>query len=153
MREIIVIADTSCLISLTKIEAIHFLKELYAEVYVTEEVAFEFGETLPEWVLIRKVKDRTNQQILSTFLDIGEASAIALAFEFDNVLLVLDDLKGRKEAEKLGFKITGTLGVLFRAKTSGLIKEIKPLIEHLKLAGFRVSSNVVDEILKKSKEL
>jgi len=75
MREIIVIADTSCLISLTKIEAIHLLKELYAEVYVTEEVAFEFGEALPEWVLIRKVKDLTNQHILSTFLDIGRAKA------------------------------------------------------------------------------
>jgi len=34
MPDITVIADTSCLIALTKIEALELLKELYKEVYI-----------------------------------------------------------------------------------------------------------------------
>lgn len=127
MPDTIVIADTSCLISLTRIEAIHLLKELYQEIHITREVAVEYGETLPDWINVHTVSDHKYQRILSSFLDVGEASAIALAFELDNVLLVLDDLKGRKEAEKLGFRITGTLGILYKAKQFALIKKGKAI--------------------------
>jgi predicted nucleic acid-binding protein len=43
------------LIALSKIEGIELLKELYQEVYITEEIALEFGETLPEWIRIESV--------------------------------------------------------------------------------------------------
>jgi predicted nucleic acid-binding protein len=153
MPNIIVIADTSCLIALSKIEAIELLKELYEEVYITEEIALEFGESLPEWVRIENVKNKKYQQLLDLYLDLGEASAIALALEKIDVLLILDDLKGRKEAEKLGFRITGTLGILFKAKRVGLITELKSYIEKLKAVGFRLSSKIEEDILRKSNEI
>ncbi|HPF94235.1 MAG TPA: DUF3368 domain-containing protein [Tenuifilaceae bacterium] len=152
MPKITVIADTSCLIAFSKIEAIELLKKLYGEVYVTEEIALEFGESLPEWIRIESVKNKKYQQLLDLYLDLGEASAIALALEKVDVLLVLDDLKGRKEAEKLGFRITGTLGILFKAKKNGLISELKCYIEKLKAVGFRLSSKIEEEILRKSNE-
>jgi len=136
MPEKIVIADTSCLIALTNIEAINILKELYQEIFIK----------------IEKVKNEKYKKLLDQVLDPGEASAIALALDCDNVLLVLDDLKGRKEAEKLGFKITGTLGVLFKAKQLGIISEIKAYLEKLKNVGFRISEKIETEILKKSNE-
>ena len=86
MPNIIVIADTSCLIALSKIEAIELLKELYEEVYITEEIALEFGESLPGWVRIENVKNKKYQQLLDLYLDLGEASAIALALEKVDVL-------------------------------------------------------------------
>ena len=153
MPSIIVIADTSCLIALSKIEAIELLKELYEEIYITEEIALEFGESLPEWIIIENVKNKTYQQLLDIYLDLGEASAIALALEKVDVLLILDDLKGRKEAAKLGFRITGTLGILFKAKKVGLIPELKFYIEKLKAAGFRLSSKIENEILRRSNEI
>jgi predicted nucleic acid-binding protein len=64
MLNITVIADTSCLIALSKIEAIELLKELYEEVFITEEIAFEFGEKLPEWIKIDNVKNKKYQQLL-----------------------------------------------------------------------------------------
>jgi len=152
MREIIVIADTSCLIVLSKIEAIDLLEKLYHEVFITEEIAKEFGDGLPLWIKIEKVKNQKYQQLLDLYLDPGEASAIALALDLENVLLILDDLKGRKEAERLGLTFTGTLGVLFKAKKEGLIKELKPYIENLKVVGFRISPNIEEEILKRSEE-
>lgn len=153
MPDIIVIADTSCLIALTKIQALGFLEKLYREIYVTQEIAIEFSEKLPVWIKVESVRNKKYQQLLDLFLDKGEASAIALALEFDNVLLILDDLKGRKEAEKLGLKITGTLGVLMKAKHSGLIQELRPYIEELKTAGFRISPIVEKEILRRSDEV
>ena len=153
MPNITVIADTSYLIALSKIEAIELLNELYEEIYITDEIALEFGESLPEWVIIENVKNKKYQQLLDLYLDLGEASAIALALEKVDVLLILDDLKGRKEAEKLGFRITGTLGILFKAKREGLITELKSYIEKLKAVGFRISPKIEEDILIKSKEI
>lgn len=152
MPERIVIADTSCLIALTNIEAINVLKELYREIFITEEILNEFGDPVPEWIKIERVKNDNYRKLLVQVLDPGEASAIALALDFDNVLLILDDLKGRKEAEKLGFKITGTLGVLYKAKQQGIINELKAYLEKLKNVGFRISENIEKEILKRSNE-
>jgi len=152
MHERIVIADTSCLIALTNIEAIDILKELYQGVSITEEILNEFGEAVPNWIKIEKVKNENYKKLLEQLLDSGEASAIALALEYNNVLLVLDDLKGRKEAERLGFKITGTLGILFKAKQEGIIKELKLYLERLKHVGFRISEKIENEILKRSNE-
>lgn len=152
MPDIIVIADTSCLIALTRIQALGFLEKLYREIYISREIALEFNEKLPEWIIVESFRNKKYQQLLDLFLDTGEASAIALALEFDNVLLILDDLKGRKEAEKLGLKITGTLGVLIKAKHSGLIQELKPYLESLKIAGFRIPPIVENEILRRSNE-
>ena len=149
MREVVVIADTSCLISLSRIEALAVLKDLYSEIYITREIANEYGEDLPEWITVREVTDLHNQQILSGILDDGEASAIALAYQYEKTLLILDDLKGRKEAVRLGFRITGTLGVLSKAHRIGLIPELSPYIDKLKEAGFRISPQILHELLTK----
>ena len=153
MPNTIVITDTSCLIALTKIKVLHLLRELYQHVIITEEVYAEFGEPLPEWIEVRQASNKTYQQLLESTLDKGEASAIALAIELENVLLVIDDLKGRKEAERLGIKITGTLGILFRAKQSGSLTALKPYLEELQASDFRIATEVVEKLLRESGEV
>ena len=148
MPEITVIADTSCLIALTNINALDLLKNLYTEVIVSEEIALEYGEPLPSWIKVETVKNLKYLQLLENLLDRGEASAIAIALDLEHVLLILDDLKARKIAEKLGFKITGTLGILIKARKSGLINQVRPYLEKLQTAGFRISTAIEDELLK-----
>ncbi len=92
------------------------------------------------------------QKVLSFILDAGEASAIALAYNYEEVVLILDDLKARKEATKLGFKITGTLGVLFKLKQEGLIKSLKNEISNLNRVGFRISPKIIEELLRNAGE-
>lgn len=65
MRETIVVADTSCLIALSKIEAIDLLEKLYQEVYITEEIAKEFGDTLSPWIKIERVKIKNTNSYLT----------------------------------------------------------------------------------------
>ncbi len=148
----IVISDTSTLILFHKIEEFNLLQKVYGELITTPEIAEEFGEELPEWIRIQPVSDKKYQDFLETQVDHGEASAIALATEYDNVLLLLDDLKARKLATRLKFKITGTLGVINKAKQMSIIDRVKPLIDKLLLTNFRVADNIIEEILKLNKE-
>jgi predicted nucleic acid-binding protein len=148
----IVISDTSTLILFHKIDELNLLQKVYGELITTPEIAEEFGEELPGWIIIQAVSDKKYQDFLETQIDYGEASAIALATEYDDVLLLLDDLKARKLATRLKFKITGTLGVINRAKQMSLIDKVKPLIDKLLLTDFRVADNVIKEILKLNNE-
>ena len=112
----IVIADTSPLILFHKINEIDILRLVYGSLITTPEIAVEFGFELPDWITVTPVSDKKYQAILETQVDVGEASAIALATEFEDALLLLDDLKARKLATRLHLKITGTLGVIHKAK-------------------------------------
>lgn len=144
----IVISDTSTLILLHKINELDLLQKVYGEIFTTPEIASEFGEKLPDWIVLQSVKDKKYQKFLETQVDLGEASALALAAEFDDVLLLLDDLKARKLAAQLMFKTTGTLGIIHKAKQLSFILKVKPLIDKLLLTNFRISKDVVNEILR-----
>jgi predicted nucleic acid-binding protein len=148
----IVISDTSCLILLSKIDKIELLQQVYDTVFTTPEILNEFGMKLPKWIKIESVKDKKYQELLETQVDLGEASAIALASEKQNTLLLLDDLKARKLATKLKLNFTGTLGVIHKAKQMGKIKKIKPILEDLLKTDFRISQNIIDEILRLNNE-
>jgi len=147
-----VITDTSCFILLDKIGAFTVLHQLYQNVITTPQIAKEFGSALPDWVIIQAV---TNTDLLNTYaekVDLGEASAIALSFELPSALLIIDDLKGRRLAEQLNLKHTGTLGILIMAKQQGVITLLKPYFENIKATNFRVSHKLLDSILVASGE-
>lgn len=148
----IVISDTSTLILLQKINELDILLKIYGELYTTPEIAAEYGEKLPDWIVIQPVKDKKYQRFLETQIDLGEASALALAAEFEDVLLLLDNLKARKLATKLMFKTTGTFGIIHKAKQLSIIPKVKPLIDKLLSTNFRISEEIVDEILKLNEE-
>ena len=112
----VIISDTSCLIILTKIGEIDLLRQLYKTVTITQDISLEYGENLPEWFEVQQVKDYYRQQLLEMQIDKGEASAIALALETSDNIVILDDWKARKVAERLGISVTGTLGVIIKAK-------------------------------------
>jgi len=148
----VVISDTSILILFYKIDEFNLLKKVYTELITTPEIAEEFGDELPKWIKIQEVSDKKYQKLLETQVDAGEASAIALAVEFDNVILLLDDLRARKLAKSLKLNITGALGVIHKAKQMSIIKKIKPLIDKLLETDFRISDNIIDELLKLNNE-
>ena len=153
MPEKIIIADSSCLIALSNIGELQILQQVYQQITITPEIENEFGEAILDWIIIEEVTDKKKIEILELELDKGESSAIALAIEKENSLLVIDEKKGRNVAKKMGIKITGILGVIIKAKEIGLIKKITPLIEKLEKVDFRISKTLKEKILRRVGEL
>lgn len=148
-----IISDTSILIIFQKIGHLTLLNQVYGDILITPEIAEEYGESLPSWIKIEKPKDIKRQYLLETQIDAGEASAIALASDFDDVLLLLDDLKARKLANKLNYKYTGTLGIIHKAKQMSIIDTVMPIINQLIETNFRISDDIIKEILTINNEL
>jgi predicted nucleic acid-binding protein len=92
------------------------------------------------------------KSIFEVSVDKGEASAIALAIELDDCLLIIDDLKGRKFAMQLVLSIIGTVGIILDAKLAGIIPSVKPLLDKIKETNFRISEKLEAMILNKSNE-
>ena len=95
----IIVSDTSCLILLDKIGRIGLLQSLFKKITITDIVAKEFDKELPDFFTIENPKEKNYQRILESFLDPGEASAFALAIENSDSLIIIDDLKARREAK------------------------------------------------------
>jgi predicted nucleic acid-binding protein len=148
----VIIADTSCLILLDKIEMLNLLHALYEKITITEDILREFNKEIEDWILIQNPVNHTYQSILEVSLDKGESSAIALAIEQKDSLLIIDDYKGRKYAEHLGLKITGTLGILIEAKRNGHIKSVKEILNKIKKTDFRLSVALEQYTLEKAGE-
>ena len=144
----LVIADTSCLIVLSKIGRLHLLKDIFSKISITKEVYQEFSDALPEWIQVEEIKDSERQRILELDLDKGEASSIALGLEHEESLLLIDEKKGRRIAKDLGLKVTGTLGVLIQAKINGQLDSLIDEIDKLKKVEFRMSEGLVQKILE-----
>jgi predicted nucleic acid-binding protein len=68
-------------------------------------------------------------------LDEGEAAVIQLALDEGIPLVCIDERKGRRAALAVGLKVTGTLGLLGRAKGLGLIDAVRPCVERMVTGG------------------
>lgn len=144
-----VITDASCFILLDKIDALNVLQSLYGQVVTTPEIAAEYGKYLPEWVKIQAVIDLDLLYTYAEIVDIGEASAIALASEVSSPSLIIDDFEGRKLAQSLQLDFKGTIGVLTLAKERNIIPSLKLYFDKIKTTNFRIPMNFLQTLLDK----
>jgi len=158
----IVIVNTSPLFYLHRLGYLDILEKLYDEVVVPAAVVAELeegervGNDVPKitecnWIRVRKV---TIPAFIKMIPDLGqgEAEVLALGCEEAEPLLIIDDALARKIAKLQTFKITGTAGVLLKAKKEGYFREIRSILGRLKETGFYISDTLIAEILKISGE-
>ena len=153
-----IVSNTTPTISLLKLNRLELLQQLYTQIYIPLAVYNEieagkrkgFYEDLSniDWINIFEIE---NQQAVKYFLnlDAGEAEAIVLATEISADLIILDEKLGRFHAKHADLTVTGTIGILIKAKTQGLIKELKPLLNELTDKKVWISEKLKGEILKK----
>lgn len=60
----------------------------------------------------------------------------------------MDEKLGRFHAKHADLKVTGTIGVLIKAKTEGYIKELKPLLKELTDKAVWINEKLIMEILE-----
>ncbi|MEN8157765.1 MAG: DUF3368 domain-containing protein [Bacteroidota bacterium] len=156
-----VVSNTTPLISLLKLSRLDILKDLYGVIFIPTAVfqEIEAGKSKKyykdlseiEWINIVGIQDK---QAVKYFLDLdsGEAEAIVLATEINADLIVLDEKLGRFHAKHADLKVTGTMGLLIKAKKQGLIKELKPLLQELVNKDVWISEKLIEEILNQAGE-
>jgi predicted nucleic acid-binding protein len=155
----IVISDSSPVISLSAVGRLDMLRLLYGQAIIPKAVWQEItaagkgksgsSEVLhSDWIEVRTVSNRALAEALETNLDPGEAEAIALSVETHPELLLIDERKGRAVAKRMKLNIVGILGILVEARHKGIISELRPLLDALITdAGFRVSRKLYEKVL------
>lgn len=135
------------------------LERLYKRVIVPFEVCQEiekggasaFGvREFKSTILIEKRSNVLNiTPFLQNALDLGEASVIQLALDENIQCVCIDETVGRRVARLHGLKLTGSIGVLLRAKKYGLDFSMGEAIKRMQSKGIYLSQKVVDFALKK----
>ena len=152
-----VVADTSPLHYLVLTRAIEVVPQLFRHVLIPWEVHRELLHEKtplpvrlwvadpPPWLDIANV-DWTVPRVIPD-LDTGETAAILLAEQQkQETFLLIDDLKGRREATKRAIPNTGTLGVLRAASQAGLLR-LGEVIPSLLQTNFYISDKLIKELL------
>ena len=160
--EELIIADSSPLIGLARIGQLGLLPKLakrivvpaavHAEVTAARADAPGAAEVVAQTWLEVQAADPAVVAPLLIFVDRGEAEAIALAQRESAAVLVMDDLRARKLAQRLGLRRMGTVALLGQAKREGLIPKLKPALDALVVEGIFIRRELIDAALKEAGE-
>jgi predicted nucleic acid-binding protein len=153
------VCDTTIPLYLGRIGQIDLLPALFAPVCVPEQVCLELdmGRVLrPDtinprsliWVELVAVSLVLIDSLPPNRLGTGERAVIAYAQAHHGCVAGMDDLRARQLAEAIGLKVTGTLGILLRAKQAGLISTVRPLVDDVTAQGFRLSPELHRDVLE-----
>jgi predicted nucleic acid-binding protein len=152
------IADTSPLQYLFQLDLLDLLPALYQQVLIPEAVVREIaagrsrGVALPTleslaWIRIRMVGSAAVLPMV-TDLGAGEREVLALAVELAHPLVILDDALARRFARRLEIPLTGTLGLLLKAKQIARIERVVPYLDRLEDLNFRLDMTTRASVLK-----
>jgi predicted nucleic acid-binding protein len=153
-----VVSDTSPLNYLILIEQINLLPQLYRRILIPASVDNELNApetpdlvrawraSLPDWLEVSRYVVRHDPEL--SRLHAGERDAISLALHVKADAVIIDERRGREEAEKRGLKVIGTLGILATAHERGLL-DLMAAIDLLRQTTFHVSPKLLAGILSK----
>lgn len=163
----IVVSDTTPIITLMKIDKLDMLQKLFDIVTIPMAVYTEltsnnmFEDERNEiisasFIEKMKVNDTKSINLLmrATGLDKGESEAIILFDEINADILLIDEVKGRKVAKQMGMSVMGTIGMLMAAYDRKIITkdDILSSIEIIKGSGRHISDTLYGQLLSKIKD-
>jgi predicted nucleic acid-binding protein len=111
----------------------------------TPEVVRQWVTKPPSWLEVRSPHEPFDEQLLR--LGRGEREAIALAVELGAAVLILDEVKGRREAIRRQLNVVGTVGVLRDASREGLV-DLAQAFSKLQQTTFRATPDVYQSALE-----
>jgi len=154
---VIVVADTSPVNYLILIQEVDILPKMYGRVVIPQSVREELVrasapqavrsliDQLPIWLEVRSPLAVPDSSLAR--LDAGERDAITIAAELHADRLIVDEREGRREAERRGIPVIGTLGVLREAAVLKLL-DLRVAVERLQTTSFYVAPEVLASLLK-----
>lgn len=163
----IVVSDTTPLISLLKINRLDLLEKLFGEVLIPQAVFDEL--TIDErfqleadqirqkkFISVKPVNVPESVSILkrATGLDQGESEAIVLTDELKADILLMDEAKGRSVSAQMGFSVMGTIGILMAAYEEKELTsdEVRECVNGLQRAGRHIGQRHYQMLLNRLKD-
>lgn len=149
------VINTGPLIALAKADALDLAGQLPYRFLCPAEVRRELDAGTaaghqaiePDWLEVVGLEAPLSP-VTRASLDAGEAAVIQLALERQLRLVVIDESKARVAARAAGLQVTGSLGLLGRARRLGLIGEIGPLIQRASEGGVHYHPDLVRRVLE-----
>jgi predicted nucleic acid-binding protein len=156
-----IISNTTPILSLLKIDKLEILKHLYGEIIIPNAVFQEIEQGINKpyyrnlkdihWISIQEIKDKKTLQYFND-LDAGEAEVLILANEINANLVIIDEILGRRFAKKLSIPLTGTLGIILKAKELNYIDSVNDLVIELRNKGTWINPKLVNTVLRLANE-
>ncbi len=140
----IVVADSSPLVILSKLGCFDLFNKLYPRLYISVEVHDEVviaGAGLPgasqvansEWIEVRSLQNHAGlfaaQEKFG--LGLGELSTILLGKEIHADAVLLDDFRARKLAKEEGLAVRGSVGLLEALHRRGYLADLRAAFHQL----------------------
>ncbi|WP_204137121.1 DUF3368 domain-containing protein [Halomicronema sp. CCY15110] len=139
------------------------LATLYQQVWVPLEVCQEVSRgganqfAVAEFEQATWLKKQTQPQTISPFLlnalDLGEAAVIQLALHQKIATVCIDEAVGRRMARLSGLSLTGSVGILLKAKNQDASLSVRTAIDNMLNRNIRLSSTVINFALTQAGEL
>lgn len=149
-----VFSNTTPFIALSSVGLLHVLPSIFGEIVVAPSVVDECSEggriLVPDlknlsWIKVQAVQ--SDMRLPALFeLDRGERDTLLLAALSPKALVIIDEKLGRNMAEYLGLQVTGTLGVLAKARTQGLIPSFLQAAHGMREQGIYFHEGLVNRI-------
>lgn len=156
-----IICNTTPILSLIKINKLEILQQIYHQITIPLAVYNEIEDGKSKlhyinlkslnWIIIEEIEDR--ESMLNLSLDAGEGEVIQLALERKADLVILDENAGRAKAIQNKLKITGTIGILLKAKELGYINPLRNELDTLINQGIWLSKKLYNTTLELANEL
>jgi len=154
----VVVADSSPLNYLLLIDVIQILPELFGQIFIPEAVYRELQRAAtppkvadwmsrpPSWLRVEKASPLCDEELEKLGAGEREAITIVLALQSDSLLLI-DEGRGRRQADQRQIRFMGTLGVLDKAAARGLL-DLPSTIERLLQTNFYVTPSLLKTLLE-----
>ncbi len=159
----VIVCNAGPLIALTSVHCLELLRDIYKTVIVPEAVYQEVtcssslrgAQSIPDcsWICRTFVKTLPDRFLMSE-LGKGEAEVIALALEKRAYNVLIDERKARRIAELYySLNVSGTGGILLRAKRTGLIDSVCALMRGMRNNGYYLSDRLMERIAEEAGEV
>lgn len=157
-----IIVNSTPLIVLSNINQLELLQKLYNDIYIPQAVYDEVTEKddsacnqikNSNWIHICKIKNESEKRMYQAKLHDGEVEVMILAKEDpQNTTVIIDDNTAKKTAKFLGLKVTGTLGIILKAKRQNLISSVTTIMDQLIQNGFYITPEIYDLVKNEAGE-
>ncbi len=156
-----IFSNTTPFISLCAIGRIDLLPALFGRIHVVEAVVRECaaGDRIPvpalehlDWIIVTPSPQGTDPEPMLLQLDEGEKWTLHAARAAGAERLLIDERIGRIAAERMGLKVTGTLGVLLAAKQRALIPSFRAAAGAIRERGVYFHAGLIERLAQSIEE-